>query len=49
MVTYRSRLMLNVTWSVNDGEEVLEVREAGQIPIMLKSNRCHLENYHLTN
>ena len=24
-------------------EEVLEVREAGQIPIMLKSNRCHLE------
>ena len=43
MVTYRSRLMLNVTWSVNDGEEVLEVREAGQIPIMLKSNRCHLE------
>lgn len=43
MTSYRSRLMLKVTWSVNDGEEVSEVREAGQIPIMLKSNRCHLE------
>ncbi|KAG7195128.1 DNA-directed RNA polymerase I subunit rpa2 [Scheffersomyces spartinae] len=44
MNSYRSRLMLKVSWSVNDGEEVSEVREAGQIPIMLKSNRCHLEN-----
>lgn len=44
MVTYRSRLMLKVVWSVNDGEEVSEIREAGQVPIMLKSNRCHLKN-----
>ncbi|CUM64158.1 uncharacterized protein PRCAT00001750001 [Priceomyces carsonii] len=43
MITYRSRLMLKVCWSVNDGEEVSEIREAGQVPIMLKSNRCHLE------
>lgn len=43
MTTYRSRLMLKVTWSVNDEEEVSEIREAGQVPIMLKSNRCHLE------
>ncbi|EGW30093.1 uncharacterized protein SPAPADRAFT_144076 [Spathaspora passalidarum NRRL Y-27907] len=43
MSTYRSRLMLKVSWSVNDGEEVSEIREAGQIPIMLQTNRCHLE------
>ena len=43
MTTYRSRLMLKVTWSVNDGEEVSEIREAGQVPVMLKTNRCHLE------
>lgn len=43
MVTYRGKLMLKVTWSVNDGEETSEVRDAGQVPIMLQSNRCHLE------
>ncbi|ODV67668.1 beta and beta-prime subunits of DNA dependent RNA-polymerase [Hyphopichia burtonii NRRL Y-1933] len=43
MSSYRSRLMLKVTWSVNDGEEISEIREAGQVPIMVKTNRCHLE------
>lgn len=43
MTTYRSRLMLKVSWSVNDEPEISEVREAGQIPVMLKSSRCHLE------
>lgn len=43
MNTYRSRLMLKVSWSINDEPEISEVREAGQIPVMLKSNRCHLE------
>lgn len=43
MTTYRSRLMLKLAWSVNDGPEVSEVRDAGQVPVMLKSNRCHLE------
>ncbi|ODV58459.1 DNA-directed RNA polymerase I core subunit RPA135 [Ascoidea rubescens DSM 1968] len=42
--TYRSRLLLKVCWSVNDGEELSQTREAGQIPIMVKSNRCHLES-----
>ncbi|KAK6458367.1 DNA-directed RNA polymerase I [Scheffersomyces xylosifermentans] len=45
MSTYRSRLMLKVTWSVNDGAEVSEIREAGQVPVMLKTNRCHLEKF----
>lgn len=44
MNSYKGRLMLKVCWSVNDGPEVSEVREAGQLPIMLKTNRCHLEN-----
>lgn len=43
MNTYRARLMLKVTWSVNGGEEVSEIREAGQVPVMLRLNRCHLE------
>ncbi|ANZ73425.1 BA75_00737T0 [Komagataella pastoris] len=43
MITYKSRFMLKVCWSVNDGPEETEIREAGQIPVMLKSNRCHLE------
>ncbi len=43
MVSYRGKLLLKVSWSVNDEEEVSEIRDAGQIPIMLKSNRCHLE------
>lgn len=43
MTTYRGKLMLKVTWSVNDGPEVSEIRDAGQVPIMISSNRCHLE------
>lgn len=43
MTTYRGKLMLKVTWLVNGGEEVSEIRDAGQVPIMLNTNRCHLE------
>lgn len=43
MTSYRSRLLLKVVWSINDEEEVSEVRDAGQVPIMLRSNRCHLQ------
>ena len=43
MTTYRGKLMLKVAWSVNDGNEVSEVRDAGQVPVMVLSNRCHLE------
>ncbi|CAI5760164.1 unnamed protein product [Candida verbasci] len=43
MITYRSRLLLTLKWTINDSDEHTEVREAGQIPVMLKSNRCHLE------
>ncbi|GEQ70599.1 hypothetical protein JCM33374_g4277 [Metschnikowia sp. JCM 33374] len=43
MSSYRGKLLMKVSWSVNDGPEVSEVRDGGNVPIMLKSNRCHLE------
>lgn len=43
MVSYRGRLRLKVAWSVNDEPEITEVRDAGLVPIMISSNRCHLE------
>ncbi|KAK6198040.1 DNA-directed RNA polymerase I [Scheffersomyces amazonensis] len=44
MSTYKARLLLKVAWTVNDsGEEVSEIREVGQLPIMVNSNRCHLQ------
>lgn len=43
MTSYRSRLILKFAYSVNDGPEIFENREAGQLPVMLMSNRCHLE------
>lgn len=43
-ITYRARMILKVVWTVNDGEKQIEYREAGQLPIMLKSVRCHLDN-----
>ncbi|GAM85558.1 hypothetical protein ANO11243_035650 [Dothideomycetidae sp. 11243] len=42
-VTYRGRLRGTLLWRVNDGEWKESVREFGQLPIMLRSNRCHLE------
>lgn len=44
LISYKSKLRLKVVWSINDGEEISEMRDAGQLPIMVKSNRCHLEN-----
>lgn len=41
--SYRGRLLLKVTWNVNDGEETSEVRDAGLLPVMVQSNRCNLE------
>lgn len=42
MSTYKARMGLKVCWSVNGGEEVSEVRDAGDLPIMLSSTHCHL-------
>lgn len=41
--TYRGKLKTKIEFRVNNGEWQESVREMGQIPIMLRSNRCHLE------
>ncbi|PHH69222.1 hypothetical protein CDD80_6935 [Ophiocordyceps camponoti-rufipedis] len=43
-VTYRGRLTATFEYSINDDDPVEFSRELGQLPIMIKSNLCHLEN-----
>ncbi|KAF2088564.1 beta and beta-prime subunits of DNA dependent RNA-polymerase [Saccharata proteae CBS 121410] len=42
-VTYRGRLRIRMEYKVNEGEWLESVRELGNVPLMLRSNRCHLE------
>jgi len=42
--TYRGKLRAKLEYKVNDGEWQESIRELGQLPLMLKTNRCHLEN-----
>ena len=42
-VTYRGRFRGRLEYRVNDGEWKDAVRELGHLPIMLRTNRCHLE------
>jgi len=41
--TYRGRFRGRLEYRVNDGDWKESVREFGYLPIMLRSNRCHLE------
>ncbi|ODH48499.1 hypothetical protein GX48_05366 [Paracoccidioides brasiliensis] len=41
--TYRGRLRARLEYRINNGEWKESVRELGQVPIMLRSNRCYLE------
>lgn len=41
--TYRGRFRASLQHRVNDGEWKDSVRDLGYLPIMLRSNRCHLE------
>ncbi|KAF2012366.1 beta and beta-prime subunits of DNA dependent RNA-polymerase [Aaosphaeria arxii CBS 175.79] len=41
--TYRGKLTARIEWKVNNGDWQEEVRELGYVPIMLRSNRCHLQ------
>ncbi|ENH70605.1 DNA-directed RNA polymerase I subunit RPA2 [Fusarium oxysporum f. sp. cubense race 1] len=43
-VTYRGRLSATLEYRINGGDPVEFTREFGQVPVMIKSNRCHLEN-----
>ncbi|KAI9739852.1 MAG: DNA-directed RNA polymerase I subunit RPA2 [Claussenomyces sp. TS43310] len=42
--TYRGKMSVRLEYRINNGDPKDFVRELGQIPIMVKSNRCHLEN-----
>lgn len=44
-VTYRGKLKLKLQWRTNNGDWHETWREMGQMPIMLRSNRCHLQKY----
>ena len=41
--SYRGKLRARLEFRLNEGDWHESVREMGQIPIMLRSNRCHLE------
>ena len=42
-VTYRGRLRARLEYRLNSQEWKESIREFGQLPIMLRTNRCHLE------
>ena len=42
-VSYRGRLRARLQYRVNSQEWKESIRELGQLPIMLRTNRCHLE------
>ncbi|ROV91322.1 hypothetical protein VSDG_07749 [Cytospora chrysosperma] len=42
--TYRGKLTATLEYRINDGDPHEFVRELGNMPIMIKSNKCHLEN-----
>ncbi|MCJ1406081.1 DNA-directed RNA polymerase I subunit RPA2 [Ptychographa xylographoides] len=41
--SYRGKLRARIAYKINNGEWHDTTRELGQLPIMLKSNKCHLE------
>ncbi|KAJ5343665.1 uncharacterized protein N7506_003489 [Penicillium brevicompactum] len=41
--TYRGKLKARLEWQVNNGDWMESVRELGNVPIMVRTNRCHLE------
>ena len=43
-ISYKSKMICKLLYSVNGGPVRSEVRPLGMLPIMIKSNRCHLED-----
>ncbi|KAL7275023.1 DNA-directed RNA polymerase I subunit RPA2 [Rhizina undulata] len=43
-ITYRGKLSVKLGLKINDGPWMTQDRECGLIPLMVRSNRCHLEN-----
>ncbi|KAF7504758.1 DNA-directed RNA polymerase I subunit RPA2 [Endocarpon pusillum] len=44
-VSYRGKLKAKLQWRTNNGDWSESWREFGQMPIMLRTNRCHLQKY----
>lgn len=42
LMTYRARMTAKISWRVNGQPKQMEERDMGLVPIMIKSNRCHL-------
>lgn len=42
LITYRGKLQAHINWTINDGPVNTEIREMGYLPLMVKSNKCHL-------
>ena len=43
--SYRGRLKARLQYRLNNGQWQESVRDVGQMPIMLRSNKCHLEKF----
>ncbi|XP_015126829.1 DNA-directed RNA polymerase I subunit RPA2 [Diachasma alloeum] len=42
--TYKGKLMIKLGWSVNGRQQESLDKELGDIPVMVRSRRCHLKN-----
>ncbi|TPX42598.1 DNA-directed RNA polymerase [Synchytrium endobioticum] len=42
-ISYKAPMQVKICWSVNDGPTQSEVKLAGQLPIMVRSSKCHLD------
>ncbi|XP_018361298.1 PREDICTED: DNA-directed RNA polymerase I subunit RPA2 isoform X2 [Trachymyrmex cornetzi] len=42
--TYKGKIIARLGWSVNGKEQELLEKDLGEVPIMVKSNRCNLNN-----
>ena len=42
-VSYKSKMVAKIAYQVEDSPVKYEYRQIGHLPVMVKSNRCHLE------
>ncbi|KAE8836184.1 hypothetical protein HRS9139_04282 [Pyrenophora teres f. teres] len=42
--TYRGKMRAQLQWRINKGDWQEEMADLGSVPIMLRSNRCHLQD-----
>ncbi|CAH0563356.1 unnamed protein product [Brassicogethes aeneus] len=42
--TYKGKFMISVSWFLDDVQQLSFEKDMGDIPVMIKSNRCHLNS-----